>query len=371
MKEKREGLFSHTLSDKDQKKLMIFDLIRKKGSVTRLDISNVTDINLVSISNYLKKFLDKKLILETVSPISTGGRKPEMIELNTKAANVIGVDIGESEIRLVMADLALNVVGKVRGAKPAGGKEAIIAASMDLLQQLCGAVKVGMDEILAIGIGLSVDDDGQLRSAIEAKSGKTTFTGSAASCAAFGEKKLNLAADVENLLYMHSDIGCGIVVRGDIYFGAENVFLRDSRYLGPWATDLRITEIAKEEIEKGIGTKMVALTKGSMDNLSLDVVVKAALEQDDIALSILQNTARNLGIRIAYLVNLFNPEVVVIGGGMDKAGDIVLDPIRKMVKKYSFKEQAEAVKVIPSSLGEEAVSIGAASLTAREMFLKE
>ena len=78
----------------------------------------------------------------------------------------------------------------------------------------------------------------------------------------------------------------------------------------------------------------------------------------------------NLGIRIAYLVNLFNPEVVVIGGGVEKAREIILDPIRKTVKKLAFSEQANIVKIIPGAMGENSVSLGAASLAIREVFLK-
>jgi len=75
-------------------------------------------------------------------------------------------------------------------------------------------------------------------------------------------------------------------------------------------------------------------------------------------------------VRIAYLVNLFNPEVVVVGGGVEKAGELILDPIRKAVKKLAFSEQAGIVKIITSALGEDAVSLGAASLAVREIFLK-
>ena len=78
----------------------------------------------------------------------------------------------------------------------------------------------------------------------------------------------------------------------------------------------------------------------------------------------------NLGIRIAYLVNLFNPEVVVIGGGIEKAGEIILEPIRKTVKKLAFSEQANIVKIMSSALGENSVSLGAASLAIREILLK-
>lgn len=387
IKAKREGFFTHTLSDRDQKKLMIFELIRKQGPMARADISRITDINLMSVSNYVKEYMDRKLMTETVSSSSTGGRRAEVVELNGKGAYVAGLDIGESEARAVVTDLALNVVGQAVLGGLRDKKQEIASVAIGLLRKACEAANIKMDEVVAVGIGVS-SDDGELRSEIEKVCAKETFMGPAASCAAYGEKKLNPEADVDNILYMYSDVGCGIIVRGDIYFGSagsagemklyegsskargETVFLRDSRYLGPWTNDLKIAALAKNEIAKGIGTKMVALAKGHVEDVSLDVVVAAAIERDDIAVDIIQNAAKNLGIRIAYLVNLFNPEAVVIGGGMEKAGALALDPIRDMVTRFSFKEQSEAVKIIPSALGENAVCMGAASLTVREIFIK-
>ena len=130
----------------------------------------------------------------------------------------------------------------------------------------------------------------------------------------------------------------------------ELIFFKGTQYLRPWGEDLGITQMAKREIEKGIGTKIVACAKGDPKNITTDIVVEAATQNDDVAADIIRNAGMNLGIRIAYLVNLFNPEVVVIGGGIERAGDIVLDPIRKTVKKLAFHEQANIVKIIPSAM---------------------
>ena len=150
----------------------------------------------------------------------------------------------------------------------------------------------------------------------------------------------------------------------------DALFFRGSQYLKPWGADLGITQIARYEIEKGIGTKIVSLAKGDPMNITTEVVIEAAKQDDDLASDIVHNAGMNLGIRVAYLVNLFNPEVVVIGGGVEKAGELILDPIRKTVHKLAFSEQADMVKIITSALGEDAVSLGAASLAIREIFLK-
>ena len=261
---------------------------------------------------------------------------------------------------------------------------------MEALEEVIKKSGVERSHIKAVGLGVTGLNAGfaQIRNSINEKTGIETFMGSDAACAAFGEKKLNPVADVEDLLYMYSDMGCGIVIRGDIYFGAggnageiqisrehiskeeELIFFKGAQYLRPWGMDLGITQMARREIEKGIGTKIVACAKGDTKNITTETVIEAAKDNDDLALDIINNAGMNLGIRIAYLVNLFNPETVVIGGGVERAGEIILEPIRKTVQKLAFAQQANMVKIITSALGEDSVCLGAASLAVREIFLK-
>jgi predicted NBD/HSP70 family sugar kinase len=375
----RKGFFTyHALSDKEIKNLSILELIRKKGPITRSDISKITDINLVSISNYIKDYINKKLVLEKGVEVSSGGRRPELVELNKEDFYVMGVDIGQQEIIATLTDLGINVMAKEKTPKPEGNLEEVGDETVKLIQELVKKSKVSFEKINSTGIGISEAALLSIKDKLKEKLGIETFVGNDAACAAFGEKKLNPQADVEDLLYMHSEVGCGIIVKGDIYFGAGgnaggmqvSEELKEAKYLKPWGIDLGITQAAKNEVKKGIGTSIVNLAKGDVSNITKDVVIEAARQNDEIALDIIEMAGMNLGVRIAYLVNLFNPEVVVIGGGIERAGELILDPIIKMVKKLAFAEQARIVKIIPSALGEDAVSLGAASLAVREIFLK-
>ncbi len=391
METEQERLFHYrTLSDKERKNLVILELVRKKGPISRTEISRITDINIVSISSYIKGYIDKKILLDTGWDVSTGGRRPELVELNTKGLYVIGLDVGSSNIAAAITDLSINVISKVKTPIIAAGVDSVTVKTTEAVEELLKKSGVSKDKIKAVGIGGAGSNNrfAATRSAIEEKFGIDTFMGSDAACAAFGEKRLNPKADVEDLLYMYSDIGCGIVIKGDVYFGAggnageiqisrehiskeeEAIFFKGSQYLRPWGLDSSITNVAKHEIEKGIGTKIVAFAKGDPKNITTSVVIEAAKQNDDLATDIIHNAGMNLGIRIAYLVNLFNPEVVVIGGGVENAGELILEPVRKTVKKLAFTQQANIAKIIASALGEDAVSLGAASLAIREIFLK-
>lgn len=369
---KQQNFTHHILSDKEKKNLTILELIRKKGPISRSEIAKDTSINIVSISNYINDYIGKNIIIEKGFDVSSGGRRPELVEINSKGIYTIGLEIGVSNLIATMTDLGMNVLKKVKKPRTKGDEKEVAAESADLVQELITMSKVEQDKIKTIGLGMSEANFSSKIKIIKERFKIDAFIGSTAACAAFGEKRLNPQADVENLLYIYSDIGYGVIIKENIYFGAEeeNTLANEYLYLKPWSSGLRIAETAKREITRGIGTKMVALAHGDTDNVTENVVIEAAKENDEIALYIIQNTGLNLGIRIAYLINLFDPEVVVIGGGIEKAGELVLDPIRKMAKKFAFRKQSDKVKVIAGALGEDAVSLGAAALAIREIFLK-
>ncbi|MFA5146578.1 MAG: ROK family transcriptional regulator [Candidatus Omnitrophota bacterium] len=387
MEIEHERLYTHhALSDNERKNLTILETIRKKGPLSISGISQLTGIDAASISESLKGYLKKGLISEREAS-SSGKNASPLIGLNAAGAYLIGVDAGAGYIRAVLTDLSLDVKEKAVSEKPSRPEE-VAAGAADTVLGLIEKSGVKRSAIKAIGIGTCDPERTGICGVMEKRTGIGTYTGTDAACAASGEKRLNAEADVENLLYMHSDVGCGIVVSGDIYFGAdggaggmrasgeersgaaESLFFEESKYLRPWGGDLGIVRVARREVERGVGTKIVALARGNINSITKEVVIDAAHDKDDVALDIIKSAAMNLGIRIAYLVNLFNPEAVVIGGGIEKAGEIVLGPIRESVRKFAFSKQANTVKILPSVLGRDAVSIGAATLAAREIFLK-
>jgi len=389
METKRDGLFNyHPLSDRERKNIAILELIRKDGPISRAEISRITDINVVSVSSYIKSYIDAGLVTEKGLDESSGGRRPELIELNKKDIYVIGLSLNSSRISGSLVGIDMNVIKKANALYDRPSPEDSLSIISGVIDDLLKTPGVTSKSVKAIGIGVPHNNFIFLRDGIEKKFGIPVFAGNDASCAVFGEKMMNPVADVADLLYMYSDVGCGIVVRGDIYLGSggsagemqisnmhiskeeEAVLLRDSRYLKPWGNYLGITSAAKREIERGVGTKMVAIARGEINNVTKEVVIEAARQNDEVASYIIQDAAVNLGIRIAYLVNLFNPEVVVIGGGIEKAGELILNPIIDKVKKFAFSAQANMVKIIPSVLGDDAVSLGAASLAVREVFLR-
>ncbi len=401
----RQTLFrDQVLSDRERKNLAILDVIRKSGPVTRTEISKVTKLNIVTVSNYVNNYIDKNLIIERGFDVSTGGRKPTLVELNAKMGNVIGIDIGPVNMVAVITDLTNTVVGKTKRARPDGPMSEVITSSIEMVYEIMEKSKVDKNKIKGVGLGVSGVIDSiagtirdtdptrgrttgsytSVKSLVQKEFNIPTFVGNDATVAAFGEKRLGLEQEIDDMLYVYSDVGCGIIIKGEIYCGAggsagemqltaDNPELplqgKDPSYLRPWGVDLGITQEARQILSKEkADSKIMDLAGDDLDNITPDIIIEAAKAKDKIAIEIIESAGANLGIRIAYLVNLFNPEVVVIGGGIEQAGELLLGPVRKSVRNLAFEEPANTVKIVPSRLGDSAVALGAAALVLREIF---
>lgn len=388
MKIERRNLFTlNRLSEREKKNIEIFDLIIKKGSVSRTDVSRATGINMVSISNYVKEYIDRALVLEKGFDISSGGRKPELIEIDARNC-IIGLDIRPCEIRGVFTDMLIVAGAKAKIPVKGSAERDIAEACVKLVEELLKKTRKTKEDVAAIGIGARAENLFPVAGAVEKALDKKVLIGTGDFCAAFGNKRLNPDEPGKAILYMHEDVGSGVFIDDEVFLGASSVVddtvysdektadkkslpvSRNARYLAPWGEGLEVVRVAKREVARGIGTKIVDMAKGNIDNITIDVVVGAAGENDQVASDIIISTGINIGLRTAYLINLFHPGVVVIGGGIEKAGDLVLGPIRKMIKRLAFTRDSDTVMIVPSVLGEDAVALGAASLAAREIFLK-
>ena len=134
--------------------------------------------------------------------------------------------------------------------------------------------------------------------------------------------------------------------------------------------DLGLSTQAKKLIQDGHATAIQELSHGRPDAIHLDTVLSAAQGGDQLARELIEHAAMQLGIRIASLVNLLNPDVVIIGGGIEKAESLLFEPVWRAVKKYSYEEAANLVDILPAQLGENAVALGAACWVIREAFVQ-
>ncbi|OGX04166.1 MAG: hypothetical protein A3G87_08975 [Omnitrophica bacterium RIFCSPLOWO2_12_FULL_50_11] len=391
------------LTDKERKNLAILEVIRKNGPISRTDISKITELNIVTVSNYVGHYIKQGLVVEGELDESTGGRKPVLVELNPKAGYIVGVGLNMLSMVGVVVDLEINVITEVKRERLPENSEVVISQMVDLAAEMIESLEVDKTKIVGAGVGIPgiIDERGRtirwpqslgekdisvclsIKDTFEKRLKVPTYVENDANAAVLGEKWLGLDRDVKHLVYMFSGVGVGIIVNGDIYRGASGAagelgvssakaskeeIVSMATNLGRWEMDLGITRHARELIEKGNHSVLKDLAGGDPKKISFKDIVKAVKEKDQLAIKAVEQGGYALGKKIAFLVNLLNPEIIVIGGGIEDCGAPLLDAIKAAVKEWAVEEAAARAKIIPSAFGENAVALGVVGIVAREVF---
>ena len=406
----REPDFQKTeLSEKEKRNVDILEIIRKRGPISRPDISKEMGINVVTISNYIDEFIKRKLVYEKELDVSEGGRRPVLLDLNEQAGFVIGVGLNLMNMVGVLVDLKGNIITKTQIARPKASVKEIAECLLELVREILRRSKDYLPNIRGIGVGIAglinkkdgsihwpqkmdhyytyASVDLPLKGIMEKEFNLPVLIENDATSACFGEYWMDLERGFKNALYMFSGVGCGIMINGEVYRGASgyagevsiynykeqdlfNCAVGNSCFLKRWEIDLGIVEEAKEILRRDQknAEAFFRLTSSNIDNVDLKSVFIAARANNQISLSVLNRAAKRLGIKIAYLVNLLNPEIVVIGGGIEEAGEDFLNTVNSTVKDWAFREATEDLKIIYSRLKENAVALGSASLVMQKIF---
>jgi glucokinase len=226
-----------------------------------------------------------------------------------------------------------------------------------------------------------------IRDQLEGRLNLPILIGNDATLSAYGEMCLGLDRPVQNLIYLYADMGMGLILDGHIYWGSGGsagevgVFmsaeeddylswLKGPLFVAPGSGDLGTIAQARKLVQEGHPTAIQTLVNGELDAIDLDTIIRAAQDGDQLAREIMEHAAVRLGIRIADLVNLLNPDVVVLGGGIERTGSMLLEAVCRTVKKYAHEEAGDLVEVVPAKLGEHAVALGAACWVIREVFIQ-
>ncbi|HQP91262.1 MAG TPA: ROK family protein [Candidatus Omnitrophota bacterium] len=388
----KESYFkAENLSERSRKNLFILDAIRRRGPISKTDISSLIGLNVVTVSNYVDDFLRQKIVFEKEFDISKGGRRPLLLDLNSSAGYTIGIGVNLLNTIGVLTDLSGHVIKKIKKDKTGQNVKEVIDSIIEITGEFLDNAKDIRPRIRGIGIGIGGVVDGNrekvrwpervgntyhyvdvtipLKDILEREFRYPVMIDNDATVACFGEQWLALESDIKNLVYMYSGVGCGLMLNSEIYRGVsgcagEVAIHSDKRetpyFLERWEADLGI----KEDYLKMLKVKKI----GDPSSVTLGSIFESAKKEESPAIDVVRGAGRRLGVRAAYLVNLLNPQMVIIGGGIEQAGMAFIEEVREAVAEWCFEEAANAVKIVPSRLGEDAVALGASSLIIRQVF---
>ncbi len=315
---------------------------------------------------------------------------------------ILGIDLGGSKILAAVVDSQGRVVSSHEIVTPAAKDgEAVIQSIVDSARAALEQSSIAMSGISAVGIGaagISNPEAGILFTSpnlpglrevllgdiIQERLGKKTFIINDANAAALGELYYGAARDTRNFIYItvSTGIGGGIVIDGKIYTGAigiagevghmtidDNGPICNCGNKGCWETLASGTALGREaklKIREGVKTSILEYAEGNIENVTPQLIHGAAEKGDRLARELIAQTGYYVGVGLASLINIFNPELIVIGGGLSNIGDMLLEPAFKTAEKRAYKEAFQAVRFASAELGGNSAVIGAATFALQE-----
>lgn len=310
----------------------------------------------------------------------------------------IGIDIGGTNVKIAIVDskgkLAFTETASTRAEM---GYEFTIKNIINLIKDSLTKSEVSIEQVGGIGVGCpgQIDSNNGIVRALPnipgwvnvplAKILMDEFDLPAkidndVRVATLGEYKFGAGRGYENIvcITVGTGIGSGLILGGRLHRGASlaagelgHIIVQEHHgeicgcgntgCVEAVASGPSIVKQAELYLMTGKSTKFKELAAGSP--ITPEIVAEAALQGDGVAIKIFERTGYWIGIALSSVVNLLNPEVIIVGGGVAQAGDLLLDPIRETISKRAMKISAEAVHVIPAQLGNSAGVVGASLLT--------
>jgi len=314
---------------------------------------------------------------------------------------IVGVDLGGTSINVGVVPFDGGRVLGMRSlpTEPGHGAKSVvdrmIAMIRDTMKDARREASISESGFVGIGIGspgplhresgtvIETPNLGwrnfPLRDLIANEIGLDAVLDNDANAATLGEYWLGAGKDVRSLLgiTLGTGIGGGIVLEGRVYHGASDVAgevghmtidptgrrCNCGNYgcLEAYASGPAIAARAVEGLRSGVVSALPTLADGDLSTVTAETVYEAIVAGDLYAKEVMRETATFLGTGIANLINILNPEMVVISGGVTRAGSHLLEPLRGEVRRRAFRQAADACRIVASDLGDMAGVIGAAA----------
>ncbi|HHW01446.1 MAG TPA: ROK family protein [Thermoanaerobacterales bacterium] len=308
----------------------------------------------------------------------------------------VGSDLGGTNIATALVNERGEVLKKDKRATEAKkGPEHIIRNMIDAIYRVSSDIGIGSITGIGLGIPGLVDID----------KGMSLFAGNLGwenipvmeefkrefpslpifmdndvRVATLGEKYFGAGRGVDNLILitLGTGVGSGIIINGKLYRGktysageiGHTTIFKDGLYcncgnrgcLEVYASAPGIARRARDYIRAGHFTVMAGMVGNDISKITAEVVSKACDMGDRLAMTVMEETAEILGIGIANYIDIINPEMVIIGGGVSLAGDKLFEPLRKTVRRRTMRNAGEKVRIVPAELKDESGMVGAAAL---------
>jgi predicted NBD/HSP70 family sugar kinase len=367
----------------------ILDVLRIEGPLARTDIVRTAGLSRATVSRLLTELLDRRLAREEVDSrrLDSGGRPPGLVDLEPSTAAGIGVDIGRTHVRVVVADLRLNVLAEdVQRVDVPGHPEETLDLVVAITERLLLESGVARESLLGIGVGLPGPVDrasGRLGSAtilpgwvgvgpraeLEKRLRVPVIVENDANVGVLGEGLLGAGRGSRVLAYVKvaAGVGAGLLVEQRLFRGASGT-----------AGEIGHTTIANSGPVCRCGNRgcleqlaaapalLAQLAAAGVELDGVESLLRLATDGHAGARRVLADAGEHIGLAVANLVSLLDPDRVVIGGELGAAHDLLVGPLRHAARSAAVTIAGSSIDIVASELGDRAEVLGAVALVVHE-----
>ncbi len=391
---------SRVLKKKELRKNQILNALFDYGPLPLSELSNYTGISLPLITTLVSELKEDNYILEIKkTEVAKAGRPALIVKLNKSAGYILGIDLGRINTNFVLIDLEKNIIKEhhKKAFRLSNNEMLFDELEIDINKFLTEA---GIEWKELLGIGISIPGLVQGTKGIS----KTYFNFTVEPLGEYLTNRFNIPVRIEHdvkamtsaeicfgsvkdskdVLYLNYGwgLGMGIIVNGELYYGNDGyagefghipvVPNGDLCYCGKYgcletvSSGRTISKIATEKLING-SNSILKSDDIKLKSIKTKALLEAANRGDQFSIEILENAGRYLGVGIAILINIFNPQKIIIGGDISNMADYILESIRSSAMKHSLVQLNENVEFVISKLGDNAGALGASLLIAKEV----
>ena len=309
---------------------------------------------------------------------------------------VLGIDLGGTKILSAVVSASGKILSQDYCPTPAQDYPALVQCMLKSANRALKQAGISANRLAAVGIGaagLSDPEKGTLFTSphlpqcrdvplgddIARGLGVKTFITNDANAAALGEFYFGAGRGAHNFIYItiSTGIGGGIIIDDRLYTGATGTAGEVGHMTiaadgppcrcgnkGCWealASGSALSREARRKIKEGAQTSILSYADGDIDRVTAETVQQAAEQGDALAEELIARTGYYFGIGLANLINIFNPELIIIGGGLSNMGDRLLKPAFRVAEERSFRQTCRKVRFAPAELGANSGVLGAAA----------
>ena len=384
---KSKAIFGNSILIRKWNLSSIFKAIHKQGSVSRIELAEITGCSIGTVSNHVRTLIKKGFVIETTKGVSSGGRKPVQLMINPNKAYIFSIEIEVNQIKIVIFDLEIKVV--MKSVLPILYKDDYMKTFKQVFFEMDKMIEeknLKLDNFLGIGVAVPglIDKvkgildfapnlgwkDVHISKIFKDKYGLPIILNNEAKAAAIGERG-SVYPKMNNMVFVsiNEGIGCGIFINGKLYRGASgnagefgHIIIDTNGPIchcgnrGCWEIFASESYIVNRYLELSNSNK--ELTKKEIYQLGKN--------GDKKVIEIFIETGRNIGIGLVNIINGLSPELLVIGGGIVEIKDYIYEEIIKKLEESALSVSYKKAEIKFSKLGNLAAVYGMADLIINE-----